>query len=142
MNWLIIALDMLFALIAAILGILGFKTFKSIEHLGVGKSFWVPIFLSGIFFLFGSAVRILNIFFVEYSWGVIAFADEVFRGSSLLAIGILLSSIYGYSKKVKNALLVTETDVPQEIELTALEKQTNDLLKQVEKLKAQINSKT
>jgi hypothetical protein len=69
MNWVTIALDILFAIIAAILVILGFRTYESIKNIGVGKSFGVPIFLSGIFFLLGSAVRILNAFFFEYGLG-------------------------------------------------------------------------
>jgi hypothetical protein len=141
MNWLIIALDILFAMIAAILSILGFRTYQSIKNLNVGKSFWVPIFLSGIFFVLGSAARILSAFFIEYGSGAMTFIDEVVQVSSLLAIGILLSSIYGYSRKVKTAVKVTKVNVHKETELTTLEKQTNDLLKQVEKLKRQINSK-
>ena len=141
MNWLIIALDILFAMIATILGILAFKTYKSIKHLGIGKSFWIPIFLAGILFLLGSSVRIISAFLVEYNLLVITFTDEVFRVSSVLAIGIIFGSIYGYSRKVKTATKITKPEAQKEIELTTLEKQTNDLLKQVEKLKAQINSK-
>jgi hypothetical protein len=136
MNWLIIALDIMFALVAAVLGILGHGTFKSIKHLGIGKSFWMPVFVSGILFVFGSAVRIFHEFAVEYSWAVMAYTDEIIRISWLLAITILFGSIYNYSRKVKTTI---ETSTPQgqkKAELTGLKKQTDDLLKQIEKLKA------
>jgi len=79
MNWLIIALDILFALVAAVLGILGQGTFKT----------------------------------------------------------ILFGSIYNYSRKVKTTIKATAPAGKREAELTGLRKQTADLLKQVEKLKAQ-----
>ena len=60
MNWFTIALDILFALVAAVLGILGLGTFKSTKHLDIGKSFWMPVFLSSILFVLGSAVRIFH----------------------------------------------------------------------------------
>jgi len=140
MNWLIIALDILFALVAAVLGILGLGTFKSIKHLGIGKSFWVPLFLSGILFVFGSAVRIFHEFAVEYGLLVMTYTDEVIRVSWLLAIGILFASIYSYSRKVKTAIRFTTPEAQREVELKGLKKQTNDLLKQIEKLKAQNKS--
>lgn len=140
MNWLIIALDILFALVAAVLGILGLGTFKSIKHLGIGKSFWMPLFLSGILFVLGSAVRIFHAFAVEYGWLVMTYTDEVIRVSWLLAIGILFGSIYSYSRKVKTTIKVIMPEAQKEIELKGLKKQTNDLLKQIEKLKAQNKS--
>jgi len=140
MNWLIIALDILFALVAAVLGILGLGTFKSIKHLGIGKSFWMPVFLSGILFVLGSAVRIFHEFAVEYGWLVMTYTDEVIRVSWLLAIGILFGSVYSYSRKVKTAIKFTTPEAQSEIELKGLKKQTNDLLKQIEKLKAQNKS--
>ena len=137
MNWSIIVLDILFALVAAVLGILGLGTFKSIKHLGIGKSFWVPLFLSGILFVLGSAVRVFHAFAVEYGWLVMTYTDEVIRVSWLLAIGILFGSIYNYSRKVKATIKVTTPEGQKEIELKGLKKQTDDLLKQIEKLKAQ-----
>jgi len=94
MNWLIIALDILFALVAAVLGILGQGTFKSIKHLGIGKTFWIPVFLSGVLFVFGSVVRIFHEFAVEYSWIAMSYTDEIVRISWLLALTILFGSIY------------------------------------------------
>jgi hypothetical protein len=135
MNWLIIALDILFALVAAVLGIMGLGTFKSIKHLGIGKSFWMPIFFSGILFVFGSAVRIFHAFAVEYGW-VIVYTEEVTRISWLLGIVILFGSIYSYSRKVKMSIQLAAPETEKNAELKGLNKQTNDLLKQIEKLKA------
>lgn len=137
MNWLIIVLDILFAMVAAVLGILSLGTFKSIKHLGIGKSFWVPLFLSGILFVIGSAVRVFHAFAVEYGWLATAYSEEITRVSWLLAIGILSGSIYSYSRKVKTSIKLTTPEAQRELELTGLKKQTNDLLKQIEKLKAQ-----
>jgi hypothetical protein len=136
MNWFIIALDIMFALVAAVLGILGHGTFKSIKHLGIGKSFWMPVFFSGILFVFGSAVRIFHEFAIEYSWVAMTYTNEIIRISWLLAITILFGSIYNYSRKVKTTIKATTPQEQNETELTGLKKQTNDLLKQVEKLKA------
>lgn len=127
----------MFALVAAVLGILGHGTFKSIKHLGAGKSFWIPIFVSGIFFVFGSAVRIFHDFAIEYGWIVMSYTDEIIRVSWLIAITILFASIYNYSRKVKIAIRAMTPQAEKAAELTALKKQTHDLLKQVEKLKAQ-----
>ncbi len=135
MNWLIISLDILFALVAAVLGILGLGTFKSIKHLGIGKSFWVPVFVSSVLFVFGSAVRIFHEFAVEYGWIIMIYTDEVIRLSWLLAIGILLGSIFNYSRKVKASIKVTPPNAKSAAELTLMQKQTNELLKRIEKLK-------
>jgi hypothetical protein len=135
MNWFIIALDIMFALIAAVLGILAHGTFKSIKHLGIGKTFWMPMFISGILFVFGSAVRIFHEFAVEYSWVAMVYTDEIIRISWLLAITILFGSIYSYSRKVKTTIKATTPQGQKEAELTGLKKQTQELLDQIEKLK-------
>ena len=127
----------MFALVAAVLGILGQGTFKSIKHLGIGKTFWIPVFLSGVLFVFGSVVRIFHEFAVEYSWIAMSYTDEIVRISWLLALTILFGSIYNYSRKVKTTIKATAPEGKKEAELTGLKKQTADLLKQVEKLKAQ-----
>ena len=134
-NWLILSFDILFALVATVLGILGLGTFKTIKHLGIGKSFWVPVFISGIFFLLGSAVRIFHEFAVEYGWSLTIYTDEIVRVSWLLALGILLGSIYNYSRKVKKAIRVQSPDAHSVAELTLMQKETNELLKRIEKLK-------
>lgn len=135
MNWFIIALDIMFALMAAVLGILAHGTFKSIKHMGIGKTFWIPIFVSGILFVFGSTVRIFHEFALEYNWPAMTYTDELIRVSWLLAITILFGSIYSYSKKVKTTIKVTTQQGKKEVELTGLQKQTQELLDQIQKLK-------
>lgn len=139
MNWFIIALDIMFALIAAALGILGHRTFKSIKHLGIGKFFWIPVFISGIIFLIGATVNIFHEFAVEYNFVTLAYTEEIIRISWLLAITVLFSSIYNYSRKVTTAIQITTPQDQKETELSELKKQTNELLKQIEKLKTKQN---
>jgi hypothetical protein len=126
----------MFALVSAVLGILAHGTFKSIKHLGIGKSFWIPILISGILFVFGSAVRIFHEFAIEYNWIAMSYTNEIIRISWLLAITILFGSIFNYSRKVKITIKATIPQSKKEAELTGLKKQTQDLLKKIEKLKA------
>jgi len=135
-NWLILFFDILFALVATVLGVLGLGTFKAIKHLGIGKSFWVPIFVSGVLFVFGSAVRIFHEFAVELGWSLTIYTDEIVRVSWLLALCILMGCIYSYSRKVKTAIRVPgQADAPAVAELTLIQKQTTELLKRIEKLR-------
>ena len=136
MNWVILFSDILFALVATVLGILGLGTFKAIKHLGIGKSFWVPIFVSGLLFVFGSAVRIFHEFAVELGWALTIYTDEIVRVSWVLALCVLMSCIYNYSRKVKTAIRVPrQANAHSVAELTLMQKQTNELLKRIEKLK-------
>ncbi len=136
MNWPILFSDILFALVATVLGILGLGTFKAIKHLGIGKSFWVPIFASAVLFVFGSAVRIFHEFAVELGWSLTIYTEEIIRVSWLLALCILMGCIYNYSRKVKTAIRVSsQEDAHSVAELTLMQKQTNELLKRIEKLK-------
>jgi len=135
-NWVILFSDILFALVATVLGILGLGTFKAIKHLGIGKSFWVPIFVSGLLFVFGSAVRIFHEFAVELGWPLTIYTDEIVRVSWLLALCILMSCIYNYSRKVKTAIRAPrQANAHSVAELSLMQKQTNELLKRIEKLK-------
>ncbi len=136
MNLLILFSDILFALVATVLGVLGLGTFKAIKHLGIGKSFWVPIFLSGVLFVFGSAVRIFHEFAVELGWSLTIYTDEIVRFSWLLALCILMGCIYNYSRKVKTAIRVSrQKDATSAAELTLIQKQTSELLRRIEKLR-------
>ena len=136
MNWVILFSDILFALVATVLGILGLGTFKAIKHLGIGKSFWVPIFVSSLLFVFGSAVRIFHEFAIELGWALTVYTEEIVRVSWLLALCILMGCIYNYSRKVKTAIRVPEQANAHSVaELTLMQKQTNELLKRIEKLK-------
>lgn len=136
MNWLILFFDILFALVATVLGVLGLGTFKAIKHLGIGKSFWVPIFVSGVLFVFGSAVRIFHEFAVELGWSLTIYTDEIVRVSWLLALCILMGCIYNYSRKVKTEIRVSrQANAPSVAELTLIQKQTSELLQRIEKLR-------
>lgn len=100
MDWLVLFFDIIFALIAAILGILGLRTFRAIRHLGTGKSFWIPVFVSGAFFLIGSIVTILH----DVNFSLTNKTDEVVQISQLLALTFLLGGIFSYSRKVSKSL--------------------------------------
>ncbi len=106
MNWLVIISDMLFASIAAILSILGLSTSKAIKHLGIGRSFWIPVFLSSALFLIGSIARIFhNVAVGMYSYPMVINADQIVDISWLFALCLLTCSIYNYSRKVKTEAL-------------------------------------
>jgi hypothetical protein len=97
---LILVFEVVFALIAAILSILSLKTWKAIRHLGVGKSFWIPVFMSSVFFIVGSIVTIFH----EVNFSLTNNTDEIAHVSRLLALSILVCGIYSYSRKVKQNL--------------------------------------
>jgi len=95
-NWLILISNVIFALVATLIGILGFRTLKAIKHLGTGKPFWIPVFLSGVLFLVGSIFTIFH----EVDFSLTTKTDEVVQISQLFALCILLGGIYSYSRKV------------------------------------------
>ncbi len=141
-NWLIFISDVVSALVASILCRLGLSTIKAIKHLGIGKSFWIPVFLSGALFLLGSTIRIFNQVAVEL--GSLTFfsvelgsltikTEEVVQLSGLFALCILMFSIYSYSRKVK-----TIRSPPTPNESKELNDQTTELLKRIEKLKKEL----
>jgi hypothetical protein len=79
------------------------KTLQAIKHLGVGKSFWTPVAISGFLFFFGSVVATL----FEVSPSTFSLADytgEVVQVSRLLALGILVVGVYSYSSRVTKNL--------------------------------------
>jgi len=67
--------------------------------LGVGKSFWVPVLLSGIFFFAGSFVAILFDLGISFAYIV-----EVADVSRLIALCILLGGVSTYSRKITRNL--------------------------------------
>jgi hypothetical protein len=79
---------------------LSLKTLQAIKHLGVGKSFWMPTAVSGFLFFFGSIIAIL----FELNFSLTTYTDEVVQVSRLLALSILVSGIYSYSRKVTKNL--------------------------------------
>ncbi len=93
---------MLFASIATVMSILGLSTSKAIRHLGIGKSFWIPVFLSSTLFLVGSIARIFhNVVVGTYSSSMVIGTDQIVDISWLFALCLLTCSIYNYSRKVK-----------------------------------------
>ena len=110
MNWLIFISDVAFALIAAILGKLGLSTLKAIRRWGVGKSFWIPVFVSSVLFLIGSIARIVHQVAVELNWLLTINTYEIAHVSWLLAFCVLMYGIYNFSRKVKTATTVSIQD--------------------------------
>jgi hypothetical protein len=101
MNWLILISDVAFAFVAAILAAQGLRTLKAIKHLGIGKSFWIPVIASGALFLIGSVFGIFHEIAVELDLSLTINTDEIIHVSWLLALCLLMGSIYSYSRKVK-----------------------------------------
>ena len=96
----ILILEVIVASIAAILSVLSLKTLKTIKHLGVGKSFWIPIAVSGVLFIIGPTLTILH----EADLSLTTRTDEVVQTSQLFALCTLLVGIYSYSRKVTKNL--------------------------------------
>ena len=110
MNWLILISNVIFALVATLLGILGLRTSRAIRHTGTGKSFWMPVFLSGALFLIGSIVTIFH----EVNFSLTTKTDEVVQISQLLALCILLGGIFSYSRKVRKNL-AEKLSIPEKV---------------------------
>ena len=96
----ILGFEVVFASIAAILSVLSFRTLRAIRHLGVGKSFWIPVFVSSVTFLAGSVAAILY----EAGFSLTAQTIEVVQVSRILALCLLACGIYSYSRRVKGSL--------------------------------------
>ncbi len=97
---LVLILEMAVAAIAVALILLSLKTLQAIKHLGVGKSFWTPVAVSGFLFFFGSVVAIL----FELNYSLTIYTDEVVQVSRLLALCILVAGVASYSRKVTKNL--------------------------------------
>jgi len=95
----VVVLEVPLASIAFVLSLVSWKTLRTIKHLGVGKSFWIPMLLSGIFFLAGSVVAILSDFGLSFTY-----IAEVAAASKLLALCTLVSGVYTYSRKITENL--------------------------------------
>jgi len=95
----VLILEVPLAGIAIFLSILSWKTFRKIKHLDVGKSFWIPIMLSGIFFFTGSVTAILSA--LGYSF---AYSIEFASISRLFGLCILLGGVYTYSTQISRNL--------------------------------------
>ena len=96
----VLILEIAVASIAVALILLSLKTLQAIRHLGIGKSFWTPIAISGFLFFFGSVVAIL----FELNFTLMPYTDEVVQISRLLALCILVGGVYSYSRRVTKNL--------------------------------------
>jgi hypothetical protein len=96
----VLVLEIAVAAIAVALILLSLKTLQAIKHLGVGKSFWTPVAISGFLFFFGSVVATL----FELNFTLMPYTDEVVQVSRLLALGILVVGVYSYSIRVTKNL--------------------------------------
>lgn len=96
----ILAFEIVFAALAAILSVLSLATLSAIRRLGVGKSFWIPMFLSGVLFVVGSTLTMLS----EVGISFMAQTLEVVGISRILALCLLVGGVYSYSNKVKGSL--------------------------------------
>lgn len=85
---------------AVALIMLSLKTMQVIRYLGVGKSFWMPVAVSGFLFFFGSILAIL----FELNFSLTEYTDEVVQISRLFALCILVGGVYSYSRKVTKNL--------------------------------------
>jgi len=97
---LVLILEIAVAAIAVALILLSLKTLQAIKHLGVGKSFWTPVAVSGFLFFFGSIVAIL----FELNYSLTIYTDEVVQITRLAALVVLVGGVASYSRKVTKNL--------------------------------------
>jgi len=93
-------LEVPIALTAVVLSVVSLKTLKTIKHLGIGKSFWVPTLFSGIFFLLGAIAAILG----DLGFTLTPYTAEVISGIRFLALCFLTYGVYTYSRKITKSL--------------------------------------
>ena len=96
----VLILEVPLASIAIILSVVSWKTLQAIKHLAVGKAFWIPMMLSGIFFFVGSLVAIFIDLGVSFTT-----STEVISMSRLLALCCLAGGVYAYSRKITKNLV-------------------------------------
>jgi len=97
----VLILEVPLASIAIILSVVSWKTLQAIKHLAVGKAFWIPVMLSGIFFFAGSMVAIFSDLGVWFTASTV----EVISMSRLLALCFLSGGVYVYSRKITKNLV-------------------------------------
>lgn len=88
------------ALTALVLSVVSFNTLRMIKHLGIGKSFWVPILFSGVLFLLGAIGATLS----DFSFTFTPYSAEVISGIRFLALCFLTYGVYTYSRKITKSL--------------------------------------
>ena len=96
MDGLIIVSNIAFALIATLLSVLGWRTLKNIRYLNVGRSFWIPIVVSGLLFATTSIITILNETVLSLTITV-----EIGQITQLIAFCSLSVGVYSYSRMIK-----------------------------------------
>ena len=95
----VLFLEVPLAGIAIVLFILSWKTLRKIKHLDVGKSFWIPVMLSGILFFTGSVTAILIDLGNSFAYSI-----EFASISRLFALCILVGGVYTYSRQISRNL--------------------------------------
>ena len=95
----VLYLEVPLAGIAIVLSALSWKTLRKIKHLDVGKSFWIPVMLSGIFFFTGSVTAILSD--LGYSF---AYSIEFALIGRLFGLCLLVGGVYAYSRQISRNL--------------------------------------
>ena len=124
---LISVFQLLFAAFAAVLSILSLKTWRTIKHLQVGKSFWVPVLASGIIFLTGSLIEILHELDLSLIQ-MIPMTDELVQMSRIIALCTLVVGVYSYSRQISKNLIETQT-APQRFPKATLQTDAADTRK-------------
>jgi hypothetical protein len=99
MNWIILIFNFTSALIATLLCVLSLSTLKKLRQLNTGKSFWIPVFASGLLFSIGSIITIFNEVGLSLTNSV-----EIGQITKLMALCFLLGGIYAYSKTIRKNL--------------------------------------
>lgn len=94
-------LEVPIASIAIVLTILSWRTLQAIKHLDVGKSFWVPVLTAGVFFFAGSILAILS----DLGYTFLPYTTEIIASTRLLALCVLVSGVYMYSRKITKNLI-------------------------------------
>lgn len=92
----VLILEIPLASIAIVLSAVCWKTMQTIKHLGVGKSFWIPVLCSGIFSFAGSIMAILDDLGISFT----TYTAETVSVSRLLALCFLAGAVYTYSRKI------------------------------------------
>jgi hypothetical protein len=119
----VLVLEVPLASIAVVLSAVSWKTLQTIKHLGVGKSFWIPVLCSGIFFFAGSIVAVLSDLGLSFT----TYTAETIAVSRLLALCFLAGGVYTYSRKITMNLAekltppaeATEEEPDKEVEASA-----------------------
>ena len=96
----VLILEVPLASIALVLSIVSLKTIKAIKHIGVGRSFWIPILCSSIFFFAGSIVAVIS----DLDFASAINNAEIVSGFRLVGLCCLAGGVYTYSRKITKNL--------------------------------------